>query len=184
MQSPGWSYILCMVWCLIWWFCREMSMVVHDTECPYRAQVSLNDTNPTPKHCRIQLDDISNTHTYAISWPISIKWSFWWVRINLLKQFCESSLENWLKKVVFMTINYEMIVESFFMVTACKGKATFVVVFLYCCQDCPGCLAHLESLDWAIWAIIKKYSSVLPCSVFMFWFYRCLLVRSQKSLSM
>ena len=34
-------------------------------------------------------------------------------------------------------------------------------VFLYCCQDCQSCLAHLNSTGWAtwvIWAAIAKYS--------------------------
>ena len=36
---------LLVAWCLIWWFASiEKSMVVHDTECPYWDQVSLNNT--------------------------------------------------------------------------------------------------------------------------------------------
>ena len=49
MQSSGWQSTLCGTWCLIWWFaCWEKSMVIHDTECPYWDQVSLNNTNPNP----------------------------------------------------------------------------------------------------------------------------------------
>ena len=48
MQSPGWQPTLCVAWCQIWWFASlDKSMVIHDTECPYWDQVSLNNTNPT-----------------------------------------------------------------------------------------------------------------------------------------
>ena len=48
MQSPGWQPTLCVAWCLIWWFEKfRKSMVIHDTECPYWDQVSLNNTNQT-----------------------------------------------------------------------------------------------------------------------------------------
>ena len=29
---------------------------------------------------------------------------------------------------------------------------------LYCCPDCPSCLAHMNSIDWALRAAIKKAS--------------------------
>ena len=31
-------------------------------------------------------------------------------------------------------------------------------VFLYCCPDCPNCLAHLRSSALVTWAAIKKYT--------------------------
>ena len=40
------------------------------------------------------------------------------------------------------------------------GNSTSLV-FLYCCLDCPGCPAHLNSTGretWAIWVEIKKHS--------------------------
>ena len=45
MQSPGRQPTLCVAWCLIWWFAVLESIVIHDTECPYWDQVSLNITN-------------------------------------------------------------------------------------------------------------------------------------------
>ena len=48
MQTPGWQPILCVAWCLIWLFAiLKKSVVIHDTECPYWDQVSLNNTNQT-----------------------------------------------------------------------------------------------------------------------------------------
>ena len=35
------------------------------------------------------------------------------------------------------------------------------VAFPYCCSDCPSCMAHLNSINWASWAILatrKKHS--------------------------
>ena len=32
--------LLCVAWCLIWWFANLKRMVIHDTECPYWDQVS------------------------------------------------------------------------------------------------------------------------------------------------
>ena len=47
-KSPGWQPTLCVALCLICWFALAFkSMVIHDTECPYWDQVSLNNTNQT-----------------------------------------------------------------------------------------------------------------------------------------
>ena len=44
LQSPS---VFFMYWCLPWWFAskqKDRSMIIHDTECPYLDQVSLNNT--------------------------------------------------------------------------------------------------------------------------------------------
>ena len=48
MQTPGWQPTLCVALCLIWWFAsfKKKVLVIHDTECPYWDQVSLNNTKP------------------------------------------------------------------------------------------------------------------------------------------
>ena len=33
LQSPGWLSILCVAWCLIWWFTSIARLVIHDTVC-------------------------------------------------------------------------------------------------------------------------------------------------------
>ena len=46
LHSQSWQRTLCMVWCMIWWLAStEKSLVMHDTECPYWDQVSLNNWN-------------------------------------------------------------------------------------------------------------------------------------------
>ena len=41
MQLPDWQPTLYVAWWLTWWF-AWLCMVIHDTECPYWDQVSLN----------------------------------------------------------------------------------------------------------------------------------------------
>ena len=47
LQSPDWQPTLCVAWCLIWWFAKniEQSTFKHDTDCLSWDQVSLNNTN-------------------------------------------------------------------------------------------------------------------------------------------
>ena len=47
MQSPGCQPTLCVAWYVWLVICKfRNSMVMHDTECPYGDQVSLNNTKP------------------------------------------------------------------------------------------------------------------------------------------
>ena len=41
----------------------------------------------------------------------------------------------------------------------CFYTTAFQAIFLYCCPECTSYLAHFNIIGWAIWAVIKKYSS-------------------------
>ena len=58
--------ILCVAWCLIWLFAslEKNSMVIHDTECPYWDQVSLNNTNQTNECYMIPTADRSFSQAF------------------------------------------------------------------------------------------------------------------------
>ena len=92
------------------------------------------------------------------------------VLVVTLKQVREKGFmcSSWVSAVVKMNVHTALIKIGIFVES--------MVVFLYCCPDCPSCRTNAIQMGWATWAIwvtIKKFRLcqymviVLPCNTCM-----------------
>ena len=79
--------------------------------------------------------------------------------MNYVKKLFYRNLEGigfsqlWLRMLISQHLSHVSSPCLIVFSHAVKGSFSSQAAFLYCCLDCPSYLCHLNSIDWATWAV-------------------------------